>query len=268
MTLWIGWLLAFGPMRSPSPGVPNATPDDLEGMEVVERVGTTIPLNVRLRDSAGNTWTLKRLFSKHKPVVLTFAYYSCDMLCPLVLDGVGEALRGVGLRPGEDFLLLTVSVDPEDTPRRAQEVSKRYRKGLVSPEGWVFAVGDSAEVRRLARSVGFPYRKVQDDPVMYAHPALAIVLTPEGRVARYLYGISFSPSDLRLALIEAGEGRVGGLTDRILLYCYRFDPDRGRYTLVAWRVMQLVGGGTTLLVGMLLAGLWYREKRRHRHGPS
>ncbi len=255
-------VLAFGAVQSPSPGVPNQTPGDLKGLAVEERLGEQIPLDVRLVNDSGRTFQVQEMFAGDKPVILSFAYYSCTMLCPLVLNGIADALRGMDLKAGKDFLLLTVSFDPGDTPEKAREASKTYRHGLVPRGAWRFAVGDSAEVRRLARAVGFPYRKVQDDPVMFAHPALFVVLTPEGRISRYFYGVDYNPRDLKLALLEAGEGKIGGVAAKVLLYCYRFDPRRGTYTLVAVRVMQLAGLLTTLLVGGMLGVFWLREKRR------
>ncbi len=256
------WLFAFGAVQSPSPGIPNEVPGDLEGLQVGERLGETVPLEISLVNDSGRVFTLQEIFREGKPVILSFAYYSCSMLCPLVLDGIADALRGMDLKAGRDFLLLTVSVDPGDTPEKAREASKTHRHGIVSRKAWRFAVGDSAQVRRLARAVGFPYRKVQDDPVMYAHPAMFAVLTPEGRISRYFYGVDYNPRDLKLALLEAGQGKIGGIAAKVLLYCYRFDPRRGTYTLVAVRVMQLAGLLTTLLVGGMLGMLWIREKRR------
>ena len=258
----IFWLLAFGAVSSPSPGLPNQVPADLQGLAVEEHQGESIPLDVRLVNDSGRAFLVGELFETGKPVILSFAYYSCTMLCPMVLNGISEALRGMDLKAGKDFFLLTVSFDPEDTPEKAAEASKTYRHGIVSRKAWRFAVGDSAQVRRLARAVGFPYRKVQDDPVMFAHPALFVVLTPEGRISRYFYGVNYNPRDLKLALLEAGRGKIGGVAAKVLLYCYRFDPRRGTYTLVAVRVMQLAGLLTTLLVGGMLGVFWMREKRR------
>lgn len=265
----IAFLLAFGAVKSPSPGLPNQTPADLQGLEVQERLGERIPLDVELVNDAGEAFTVESFLRDGKPVVLSFAYYSCTMLCPMVLNGIADALRGMDLKAGKDFRLLTVSFDPGDTPEKAREASKTYRHGIVSREAWRFAVGDSGEVRRLADAVGFPYRKVQDDPVMFAHPAVIMVLTPDGVISRYFYGVNFNPRDLKLALLEAGEGKIGSITDRVLLYCYRYDPQTGKYTLLAVRVMQLAGLLTTLLVGVMLGIFWIREKRRRfDHGGA
>lgn len=265
MNLVVVTLLAFGPLRSPSPGVPNTTPNDLKGLQVEEHLGEMIATDVTLKDPQGRPFSLRSFLRQGKPVILSFAYYSCTMLCPMVLYGIAESIRGVGLTPGKDFRLLTVSFDPQDTPADAAKASKTYRKGLVDSEGWVFAVGDSASVRQLAQSVGFPYRKVQDNPVMFAHPAVIMMLTPEGRVSRYFYGVNYNPTDLKLAILEGGKGKIGGITARVLLYCYRYDPNQGKYTLLAWRVMQLAGGLSTLLIGLLIGGLWIRERRRNTY---
>jgi len=262
MALMILWLVTFGPVSSHSPGPANQVPEDLKELSVEERLGESIPMDVVLVNDSGRTFRVGEIFETGKPVILSFAYYSCPMLCPMLLNGIADALRGMDLKAGKDFFLLTVSFDPEDTPEKAAEASKTHRHGMVSREAWRFAVGDSAEVRRLARAVGFPYRKVRDDPVMFAHPALIVVLTPEGRISRYFYGVTFNPRDLKLALLEAGQGKIGGVAARVLLYCYRFDPQRGTYTLVAIRVMQLAGLFTTLLVGGMLGVFWMREKQR------
>lgn len=257
MNLLLLSLLAFGAQSFSQSGVSEDTLPQLRGVDIEEQLGKRIP-NVQLVDEAGDTVPLYSFFDG-KPVILSFFYYSCPHLCGFVLNGLSEALRGLDLRPGKDFRVLTVSFDPKDRPEDAREAGKTYRHGFVSPQAWRFFVGDSTQVRKLMEAMGIQYRKVGKE---YAHPTAILVLTPEGTISRYLYGIKYPVRDLKLALLEAGEGKIGSLGDKVLLFCYRYDPKSGTYAFYALKLMKLGGLLTLVLLGGFLTALWIREKRR------
>jgi protein SCO1/2 len=236
----------------------------LRGIDVEEHLGDTIPFDVNLVNDHGDTVILGDYFGDHKPAVLVMAYYTCPMLCNLVLNGVSNAIGGMPLEPGKDYRVLTVSIDPRDSVALAAAKKENYltdldRKGADAT--WTFFVTSADESKRLADAVGFKYHYVPERKE-YAHPAVITVLSPDGVITRYLYGVEFNPRDLRLALVEASEGKIGTTVDRILLYCYHYDPDAGGYTLLAFNVMKLGGIVTLVLLGLFLGIFWLRESRR------
>ena len=236
----------------------------LRGIDVEEHPGDTIPFDVPLVNDHGDSVMIGSYFGDNKPAVLVMAYYTCPMLCNLVLNGVSDAVGGMPLEPGKDYRILTVSIDPRDSVALAAAKKQNYltdldRKGADT--GWTFFVTSADESKRLADAIGFKYYYVEDRKE-YAHPAVITVLSPAGVVSRYLYGIEFNPRDLRLALLEASEGKIGTTIDRILLYCYHYDPDAGGYTLLAFNVMKLGGVMTLVVLGLFLGIFWFRESRR------
>ncbi len=255
------FFLAFGGTgQSVPPGVQNQIRPELENLEIRERLGERVA-DISFVDEEGNQHSLSS-YAGDLPLILIPAYNRCKNLCPMVLKGVLEGLRGLNLRAGKDYRLLTVSFDSSDGMALTREAAKRYRQALIPPEAWRFVPGtDTAAVRPLLRSVGYPFRPIPGKG-MFAHVAAVVVLTPDLRVSRYLYGITFRPRDLRLALLEAGKGRIGSVVDRVLLYCYRYDPKTGGYGLVAVRLMQVMGGMILLFVGGLLGILWYHERKQ------
>lgn len=229
-----------------------------------QRLHAQVPLDLHLRDET-NTLVSLRDYMHTKPVLLTLAYYHCPNLCPLVLNGLVRALRGLSLTVGEDFEVLTVSIDPRDTSALAaatkQDYVRRYgRTGAA--QGWHFLTGDADTIARLTQAVGFhfSYDAAQEQ---YAHASGIVVLTPEGVVSRYFYGIEYAPRDLRWGLIEAAKGTIGTPIDQLLLYCYHYDPRTGRYGLVIMNVLRLAG--LTTVAGMVtLMGIMFRRDRRQR----
>jgi len=250
---------ARGPLRGPLP--PAALDVGIE-----EHLGQSVPADLRFRDQDGHPVRLGDYLHRGRPVVLVLAYYRCPMLCDLVLRGLASAFAEVGWTPGKQADLLTVSIDPQDTPAAALLKQGHVLQALGHPEakaGWPFLVGDASSARALADAMGFRYVY---DPTshQYAHAAGAVVLTPEGRFARYVYGVQFRPFDLRLALTEAGQGKVGGIVERVLLTCFRYDPSARRYGIYV--VGLLKGGGALVLltVGICLGVLWRREAMLRR----
>jgi protein SCO1/2 len=195
--------------------------------------------------------------------VLIFAYFECPMLCTLVVNGLASALNVLSLTPGQDFEIVTVSFDPRDTPAAAAAKKSHYlerysRAGAA--EGWHFLTGDQPSIDRLTKAAGFRY--VWDTPTnQFAHPSGVIVLTPDGRLARYLFGVEYGPRDLRLAIVEASNGQVGNPADALLLYCYHYDPMTGRYGLIIMRALRLAGAGTVLALVTFIVVMVRREKR-------
>ncbi len=238
-------------------------PQPLMDVGVEERLGETIPLDLLFVNSRGDTVTLGQYFKQGKPVLLSMVYYECPMLCTLVLNGLTNALQQIPWTPGREFQMVTVSIDPEETPDLAAQKKYRYLRSLRKPgipeEGWVFLVGDSSQSKKLADALGFRYKydAKQDN---YAHPAVAFLLTENGKISRYLYGIEFKERDLRLALLEAGEGKIGNTLDKIILFCYHYDPDSQSYTLFATNLMRLGGVLTVIVLGILLGILWKKDK--------
>jgi protein SCO1/2 len=207
------------------------SPDELRQVGFDQRLGEQLPLDLVFRDESGQAAPLSTYFAD-RPVVLTLNYFHCPNLCSLLLENLADRLRILPFSLGEQYTVLTVSIDPRETPALADEKKAhvlRTSPTAGSAAGWHFLTGEPAAIDRLTRAVGFQY--VYDDQEdEYVHPAGVVVLTPAGRVSRYLYGPDFPPTDLRLALVEAGQQRIGSLVDRVLLLCYHYDPASGRYT--------------------------------------
>ncbi|MBI1920300.1 MAG: SCO family protein [Geobacter sp.] len=247
------------------PAFPHTAEDEvLAGVGVDEKLGAQVPLNLTFRDQSGRSVRLGDLVS-NGPVILTLNYYSCPTLCPVFLRALSKTVDGIkGLSLASDYRIVTVSIDPDDTVGLARsKATETYGMlpGVTGlPERWPFLVGKQEAISRLTQAVGFRYVRTKEGE--FAHPSLLVILTPNGRVSRYLYGVEQRPQDLKLALIEAAGGKIGGATimNRVILYCYHYDPAERRYALVATNVMKIVGGAVLGLLGLLLFVLWKREK--------
>ena len=238
-------------------------PPGLVDVGVDEHLGAAVPLDLAFRDHTGARVHLSTFVDHRRPVVINLMYHRCTMLCSLVLDGLADALTKVEWSVGKEFDVVTVSIDPHDTPdvaaRKRRQILERYGRADAD-HGWHFVIGDEPEITRLADALGFRYRWDAEQK-QYAHPAAIFLLTPDGNVARYLYGMEFSPRDLRFGLLEASQGRGVSTVERVLLYCFHYDATGRRYTIVVDRVMH-VGGVVLLgLVGGMLTVLWRRERR-------
>jgi protein SCO1/2 len=244
-------------------GATAQTRDVLREIGFDQRLGAALPLDAVFRDETGRAVRLGRYFGS-RPVVLSLVYYDCPMLCTLSLNGLVSALDVLPFAPGREFELVTVSFAPAETPALAAAKKaaylRRYQRAGAA-EGWHFLTGEVEDIRRLTEAVGFRYAW-DAETRQFAHAAGVVVATPEGRVSRYLYGIEYAPKDLRLALVESSAGRVGSVVDHALLFCYRYDPVRGRYGAT---VMGLVrGAGVVTLLG--LGGFVLTMLRRERRG--
>jgi len=243
----------------------NRLPSELDNMGVTEHLGDTIPLDLEFRDESGRTVSLRQFFRMGRPVLLSFNYSNCPMLCSLQLTGLVNGLSDVELQCGRDFEFVSVSIDPNETPFRAAQTRQKYfqmygREGTGA--GWHFLVGSQQSVDALAKSVGFSYRYLPEKKE-YVHPAVCACVTPDGRLSRYLYGVAFVPQTLRLSLVEAGSGLIGTTLDQILLYCFHYDFVSGRYSLAARRLMTTAGAVTTIVISTWLIAQFLSE-RRHR----
>ncbi len=246
-------------------------PEQLEGVGIEERLGAQVPLELVFTAEDGRRVALKELVTGQRPVLLTLVYYRCPMLCGLVLNGVVEALKEVSLTAGKDFEIVTVSIDPLETATLARLKKQSLLREYGRPEaaaGWSFLTGDGASIKALADAVGFGYRWVEERQE-YAHAAALIVLTPDGRVSRYLYGVLYEPRTVRLALAEAKAGTVASLTERFLLYCFHYDANQGRFVVAARNIMRLGGLLTAGVVAVWLGRAWWgRGGRRAAAGVT
>jgi protein SCO1/2 len=247
--------------------MPNTQAPELAGVDIVEHLGGSLPREAAFRDAAGNAVRLGDYFDGKRPTLLVFAYHTCPMLCSLVLDATVRTLNKVAWSVGQEFDVVSISIDPHDTPetatRKRGQVVASYTRAAGATVGWHFLVGDEANIRKVTDAVGFQYR-YDERQKQYAHPAAIYLLTPEGHMARYLYGIQYEPNDVRLGLIEASEGRSVSTTDRILLYCYHYDPQGKHYSIVAMNVMRLGGVVTLGALGTFLTIMWARERVRRK----
>jgi protein SCO1 len=237
-------------------------PAQLREVGIDQRLNEKIPLDLSFRDETGRPVELGEYFGR-KPVILSLVYYECPMLCTMVLNGQVAAMRAMPLNLGEHFEVVTVSFNPKETPALAAAKKEEYVRHYGRPgagRSWHFLTGDESSIRRLAASVGFRY---SFDPKtgQYAHASGIMILTPEGRLARYLYGIEYSARDLRLGLVEAAAGKIGTPVDAFLLYCFHYDPMKGKYGLVIMNVMRALGAATVLALGSFLLVMFRRDRR-------
>jgi len=235
--------------------------EKLEGVGVDEKLNSPIPLDLTFLDENAQKVQLRDFFSEEKPVALTLNYYECPMLCTLQLNGLAEAIKDLGFVPGKEFELVTVSINPEETPELARSKKQNYISYLGNPEaslGWHFLTGEEDNIRALADAVGFRYR-YDPETGEFAHVAVVVVLTPQGIISRYLYGVQYEAKVLRLSLIEASRGEIGTPLDKIILYCYRYDASAGRYTPIAMNIVRLSGLITLGVLGFLLGTFWIKD---------
>jgi protein SCO1/2 len=228
-----------------------------------QRLGAQLPLDIPLTNERGERVELRHYF-RDKPVILACVYFRCPLLCTQVLNGVMKTANAMNLELGKDYLILAVSIDPHDTPDLAAEKKKNYARAYRragGDEGWHFLTGDEPAIGRLTRAVGFRYRYDAASD-QYAHASGIMVLTPQGTLSRYLYGIDYPPRDLRLALVESSAGKIGNAVDQVLLLCFHYDPVTGRYGLIISRVLQFSGLLTLVVLGGYLARMGWLERRR------
>ena len=260
------WILMLGAQASAHD---NTRPAALRDVAFDQKLNQQVPLDLEFRDESGTPVRLARYFNG-KPVVLTFVYFRCRDLCPLLLDGVVRSLKALSFSAGNEFNLLTVSFDARDTAALAAAKKKDFIAQYGRPGasvGWHFLTGDPPAIQALTQSVGFRYSY---DPRTgeFGHATGIVLLTPAGKTSRYFYGIDFSPRDLRLGLIEAAANKIGSPIDQLLLFCYHYDPVTGKYGLLINNVIRLAGLATVLILGAFIFFMVRREGHGARDGRT
>jgi len=237
----------------------------VDGIGIEQRLNESVPLDLVFRDETGAQVRLGDYFGK-KPVILSLVYLKCPMLCTLVLNGLVRSLRATSFDAGREFEVITVSFDPRETTERAATMKRVYMEEYRRPgaeQGWHFLTGDEASIARLTEAVGFRY-KYDPESGQFAHASGIMVLTPKGRIAQYFYGLEYSARDLRLSLVESAENRIGSPVDQVLLYCFRYDPAKGKYGLVIMKALRVAGVGTVLGLATVILSLVYRQRRKEQ----
>jgi protein SCO1/2 len=240
-------------------------PQVLRDVGFDQRLGAQVPLDLPFRDETGRSVTL-RDYTVDRPVLLVPAYYECPMLCTLVLNGVVSALRALPFDIGREFRVVTVSFNPHETSELAAAKKGTYLEQYRRPgaaEGWHFLVGDEASTRPLMEAIGFRYAW-DAEAKQYAHASGIVVLTPAGRLSHYFYGVEFAPRDLRLALVEASNERIGSFVDQLLLFCFHYDPATGRYSRVALNAIRAGGVLTLVALGAFIVVMLRRDRAQAR----
>ena len=246
-------------------------PAILNGVGIAQRLNQQLPLNLTFTDDAGKQVQLASYFGK-RPAILALVYYQCPMLCSEELNGLTGALQMVSFVPGKDFDVIVVSIDPSEGPDLAAAKKRSYLKRYGHPEtasGWHFMTGTQANIDALTKAVGFGYVKIPGPDgrlPQFAHASSIQIVTPEGRLAQYYMGVEFSPKDMRLGLVEASANRIGSPVDNILTYCYHYDPQTNKHSLIVARVVQLGGFLTVVLLGGFML-LMFRRDYRQAHQP-
>ncbi|HTA89575.1 MAG TPA: SCO family protein [Polyangiaceae bacterium] len=242
----------------------DATPRRLRGVDVKEHLAAPVPMDLGFSDENGKPVTLKDYFDGNVPVILTMNYSNCPMLCSLQLTALVEGLKKVDWTAGKEFRMVTVSYDPTETEQLAQRTKARYLAQYARPgseNGWHFLHGSENNVRALASALGISY-SYNEARKEYAHPATVVFATPSGKIDRYLYGLDYPEKTLRLSLVESSEGKIGTTVDQLILFCFHYDANEGRYAPIASNIMRAGGGVTVFLLAGFLTVLWRRDKKR------
>lgn len=234
---------------------------ELQGLKVTEKLGEKIDLSLEFTNELGEKIPLKNYFDGHKPVLLTIVYYGCPGLCNFHLNGLGDVLKTLDLKSGRDFQFVAVSMNHREDSVLASKKKENMIKAFARVDGgkgWHFLVGSEKNVKALADAVGFQFRWIESQG-QYAHPAVAYILTPDGKISRYMHGVEFSSPTLRLSFVEASEGKVGSLLDQFMLLCFQFDPNKSKYTITAFNLMRIAGIFIILILAVILIPVWRRE---------
>jgi protein SCO1 len=252
---------AYDPHRPE--GSVNQTPKELEGIGITERLAHPLDLSTPFVADTGEQVTLGKYFSSGRPVLLSIVYYNCASLCNLHLNGVTAALKEMPWTAGQEFELVAISMDARETPAIAAAKKANYIKAYGRPDaasGWHFLTGSAASIERVTKDLGFKFRW-EEQTNQFAHASAAVIITPGGVVSRYIHGISPQAQDFRFALFDASGGKVGNIIDKLVMFCFKYDPLKSKYTLYAWNIMRIGMVATALIVAVLLVPLWWRERQ-------
>jgi len=254
----------FGAPRPEPVAGQDGQPADTEGVDFEQMLGAQVPLSTTFTDSTGAQVTLAEV-GHGKPIVLVPAYYECPMLCSLVLDGAVSSLDTLEFDAGQEYEMVVVSFDPGETPELAAKAKRRHLEKYDHPDGvagFHFLTGDQPSIDAVMDAIGFRYKYIpaRDE---YSHSAGIVVLTPEGKVARYFYGVEYPPRDVRLALVEASDMKIGSAVDKVILYCCSYDPVTGRYSAAILNIIRLAGVLTLVAIGLFFLWSWRRGHHHH-----
>lgn len=236
------------------------TPYHLEGTQIKENLGGTIDLSLSFKEESGQMKPLKTYFAG-KPVLMTVVYYKCPSLCNFHLNGLFEGVKEMNIKSGTDYSFLIVSMDERESPSLALKKKKSYLNKFGEREVH-FLTGEKDSIKQLTDQLGFSFRW-DEETLQFAHSPVAYIISPQGKISRYLYGVQFDPKTLRLSLMEATKGKIKSVIDRVLLFCYRFDPKKNRYTLYAYNVMRAGAGFMVVLLLVFLVPFWFKQKRQN-----
>lgn len=259
----LGLLLSCSSLFAQSPGTV------VKGVGFQQHLGEKIPLDLQFQDDRGDFVRLGD-YCRDTPMVLTLIYYRCPKLCNQVLNGLTAALRLVNLQPGKDYQLVAVSINPEETPKLAADKKASYIEFINMDgvrDGWHFLTGKEHNIKLLADAVGYKY-KYDEETKLYVHPALVNIITPEGKIGQYFSGIEFSPRDLRLALVESSENKIGTFVDQVVLFCMAYDPETGTYGFVIMRVLRLMGIITLIALLYFIVKMFLQDRRKTQHDAT
>lgn len=248
----------------------HETPKQLQDIGIDERLGGQLNLSLPFMSDDGKPVTLSSYFHSDRPVLLTMVYYECPSLCNFHLNGVTDALKQMEWTAGKEFEVVAVSMDHRETPEMASKKKASYLKEygrLDATEGWHFLTGTEEHVGALAQQIGFKF-KWDEETQQYAHASAAVLVTPEGKISRYLYGVEFAPKTLRFGLLEASNGKIGGIVDQLVLFCFQFDPNKNKYTIYAYNIMRLGGALAVVILALFFVPIWLKERRKQKSVPS
>lgn len=240
-------------------------PRELDGIGFDQNLNAQVPLDAQFNDESGRMVRLGDYLGQ-RPAILALVYYQCTMLCNQILNGMVAALRPLSLRPGRDFDIIAISINPREGPAQAgvkRDIYARLYSHSAGPAGWHFLTGTEPNIRAVADAVGFHYRYDPKNDI-FLHASGIMVLTPQGKAARYFYGVEFEPKDLKLGLVEASQNRIGSVVDKILLFCYHYDPATGKYSTAVINLLRAAAAATVLLLLGILGTLWRRDLRADR----
>jgi protein SCO1/2 len=244
----------------------NTRPAVLTNVGIDQRLGEQVPLDLKFKDEDGKEVALGKYFNQKRPVILALVYYDCPMLCTQVLNGMTSALGVLKFTAGKEFDVLAVSFDPRETPEIAAAKKKTYLQRYRRPgseQAWHFLTGSQESITALTKAVGFRYAW-DEKTQQFAHASALMLVTPDGRLAQYYYGIEYSPKDMRLGMIEASQEKIGNVADELILFCFHYDPMTGKYGAIAMNFVR-AGGVLTVLV---LVGFVFVSVRRESHGDT
>lgn len=247
-------------------GVQNEKPEAIENVGIDEKLNDTLPLDLKFSDDNGNQVTLRDFTSSDKPIVLSLVYFSCPSLCNLHLKGVFDVFTQMKLEPGKDFEFLAVSFEPKEdsdlaAAKKETYVEEYFGEGSKKGQGMHFLTGTQENIKKLADSVGFRYKWIEDNRE-WAHASAAVITTPKGLISRYLHGVYFEPKTFRLSIVEASKGLIGTISDSFALFCFRYDPKTNKYSLYIFNVLRGAASLILVILAFWLIPFWWKSRKR------